>query len=319
MEVPKLGRIEQEDLRKIWANEAHDFTPWLANHLGLLGKELGMDLVLDRPEARVGRFSLDILAKEGAERTVVIENQLEATNHGHLGQLLTYAAGNDARIVIWITREFGDEHRATIDWLNARTRDEVDFYGVEVRVVKIGDSLPAPDFRLVARPNTWSRQTSRATSPESENLRQFHQQIVDRLRKNSHTNVMRAYIEWNSILSDVQGQDCRYFWGISRGKPRPVEVYLEIRTGNQEDYENDKRIFTSLELDKNDIEEKLGEKLDWKGDWKIQIKLRGQQASINDPPERLNKISNWIFEHLLKLKRVFDPRLKQIKRQLPPE
>ncbi len=311
MGVPKLGRIEQVDIRKIWPNEARDFTPWLAEHLDLLGKELGMDLVQVQQEAPVGRFSLDILATDGPERTVVIENQLEATNHSHLGQLLTYAAGNDARIVIWITREFGDEHRAAIDWLNTRTREEVDFYGVEVRVFKIGDSLPAPDFRLVARPNTWSRQTRRTASPESEKQRQFHQQIVDRLRKNGHTNVTRANVEWNSIRSDVP--DSRYFWWIARGQPRSVQVYLEIRT------ENSVEILSSLEAHKETIEAELGTKLEWKRHGKVQIILPGRDASINDPQEKLNKTGNWIFDHLLKLKEVFEPRLKQIERQSPPE
>ena len=313
MGVSELGRIQAVDIRKIWPDEASDFTPWLANHLGLLGKELGMDLALVQPEARVGRFSLDILAKEGAERTVVIENQLEETNHGHLGQLLTYAAGNDAHIVIWITCEFRDEHRDAIDWLNARTRDEVDFYGVEVRVVKIGDSLPAPDFRLVAFPNTWSRQTRRAASPESEKLRRFHQEIVDRLRKGGHTNVTRANVEYNSILSDVQGADFRYFWWMAKGRPRSVQVYLEIRT------ENAREAFSSLEEHTEAIEAELGATLEWKRHGKVQIKLSGEEASINDPPEKLNQITEWILEHLLKLKQIFDPRLQQILGQSPPE
>ena len=120
-----------------------------------------MDLEQVRQEAPVGRYYLDILAKDRAGRRVVIENQLEETNHDHLGKLLTYAARYDARVVIWVTRQFTDEHRAAIEWLNTRTRKKVAFYGVEVGVIKIEESLCTPVFHLAARPNSWSKQTKR--------------------------------------------------------------------------------------------------------------------------------------------------------------
>ena len=311
MGVPELGRIEQEDIRKIWPDEARDFTPWLAKDLDLLGKVLGMDLELVQTEAPVGDLSLDILAKDETGKTVAIENQLEATNHDHLGRLLIYAAGRDARVVIWVATQFKDGHRAAINRLNTWTREEVDFYGVEVRVVKIGDSLPAPDFRLVAGPDTWSRQTNRAASPEAEKLRQFHQQIVDRLRKEGLTDATRVNVEYNSIPSNAPG--FRYFWWMNRGKARPVEVYLEITAENSEE------IFSVLEADKETIEAELGEKLEWKQHGNLQIFLLGEKASISDSPEKLDEIKDWIFEHLLKLKQVFDPRLEEILGQSPPE
>ena len=313
----ELGKIEQQDVRKIWPGEARDFTPWLANNLSVLGKVLGMGqmgLELVQTEAPVGRYFLDILAKDREGRRVVVENQLAETNHDHLGKLLTYAARYDARVVIWVVARFTDEHRAAIDWLNTWTRKKVAFYGVEVRVVKIGDSLPAPDFRLVVRPDTWSRQTRRDASPDNEKQRQFNQKILDRLREQGLTDTIGAILNWNSIPSKVSG--FRYYWSMDRKKAQTVAVYLEMKTG---DPEYEKKIFDSLNSAKSGIEESLGRELRWKGHGKIQIMLLGEEAWINDPHEKLKEIRDWIIKHLLKLKQVFDPRLEEIVSQLPRE
>lgn len=149
------GRIEQLEVREIWEDEAADFTPWLAENLDLIGEELGLDLELVETEKPIGSFYLDLLAKDGDGRLVAIENQLEWTDHSHLGQLLTYAVKCDARTAIWIAPMFRYEHRETIDRLNEWTGDKIQFYGVEVKVIKIGDSSPAPDIRAVAVPDGW--------------------------------------------------------------------------------------------------------------------------------------------------------------------
>ncbi len=161
MTAQKLGTLEEVDLREIWPHEANDFTPWLAEHLGLLGDALGMRLKLVQREHTVGQYGLDILAEEAEGGNVVIENQLEWTNHSHLGQLLTYAAGCETeegvQYAVWIARHFTAEHRAALNWLNQLNPGKVWFYGVEVRVVKVGDSLPAVDFHVVAAPKEWWR------------------------------------------------------------------------------------------------------------------------------------------------------------------
>lgn len=155
MTTPNLAKIERiADLRATWPNEAQYFTPWLADNIGELGEVLGMDLELKGTEAAVGSYFLDILATDlNSRRPVIIENQLEATDHSHLGQLLTYAAGFDAGVVVWVTREFRDEHRQALDWLNQRTDGNTEFFGVVVELWRIGDSLPAPHFNLVSVPN----------------------------------------------------------------------------------------------------------------------------------------------------------------------
>lgn len=155
----KLGRIgEIKNLREIWANEASDFTKWLAEeeNLNLLSEAVGVDLELIKTEADVGRYSVDVLAKESnTERKVVIENQIEPTNHDHLGKVITYAAGHDAALAIWIVRDAKEEHAKAVEWLNDHTDDSIGFFLLEIRVLKIDDSLPAPQFKAIVKPNEW--------------------------------------------------------------------------------------------------------------------------------------------------------------------
>ena len=157
---PDLATIQRVDLRGVWSSEAADFTPWLAENIGKLGEALGMELEVEAQEAPVGGFALDILARDPENnRQVVIENQLGATDHTHLGQLLTYAAGFDANVIVWIARNFRDEHRGALDLLNRRTGEDTEFFGIEVELWRIDDSRPAPNFKLVATPNEWRKQT----------------------------------------------------------------------------------------------------------------------------------------------------------------
>ena len=150
------GRIERLEVREAWADEAADFTPWLAQNLDTLGWELGLNLELVETEKAVGSFYLDILARDVDNGTLVaIENQLEWSDHSHLGQLLTYAAKCEATAAVWIASEFRYEHRETINRLNQWTGNKIRWYGIEVRCIKIGDSSPAPDFRVVAAPDGW--------------------------------------------------------------------------------------------------------------------------------------------------------------------
>ena len=155
-----LGTIKKVDLKSVWPHEALDFTKWLAeeSNLALLSEAVGMDLELREVESAVGSFRADIYAADTATNArVIIENQLEDTNHDHLGKIITYAAGKDAQAVIWIVRHARDEHRQAIEWLNAHTDDEAAFFLVEIEVWSIGDSLPAPRFNVVEQPNEWAR------------------------------------------------------------------------------------------------------------------------------------------------------------------
>ena len=175
-----LGKLERVEVRDTWPNEAQHFTPWLASEPGLklLGETLGVELELETTEKFVGPFKADILAKRTDtvdDHYVLIENQLERTDHLHLGQLLTYAAGLKAATIIWVAINFTDEHRAALDWLNEITADSFEFYGLEIELWKIGESAPAPKLNLVVRPNDWSRATKSASASDLSPLKKQQQ------------------------------------------------------------------------------------------------------------------------------------------------
>ena len=160
LDSKNLGRLRRvADPRKVWVSESGDFTPWLAENIDVLADELGLTLTVVGTEIAVGDFRVDIQAEDGDGRPVVIENQLDRTDHNHLGQCLVYAAGLEASTVIWITTQFRDDFRRALDWLNERTDKGVQFFGVEVSVVQISDSGPrAPVFEVVSRPNDWQKE-----------------------------------------------------------------------------------------------------------------------------------------------------------------
>ena len=199
MTTPKLGRMEKVGLREAWANEASHFTPWLAKaeNLTLLGEAIGRDLETHAEEHRVGPFRADLLCRETmSERWVLIENQLERTDHSHLGQLLTYAAGLSTVTVVWIAERFTDEHRAALDWLNQKTPEDISFFGLEVELWRIGASLMAPKFNVVSKPNEWTRQITAST--DTSESKQFCQEY------------------WSGVLAEIAPS------GILSGEPRPL-------------------------------------------------------------------------------------------------
>lgn len=161
MTDPVFASLADVPLREAWAHEAHRFTPWLAANLERLSTIIGIPLELTGTEMRVGTFSADILARNAADDSVVlIENQLEGSDHTHLGQIMTYLAGLEAQTMVWVAPSFRDEHLSAIRWLNEHTVDPFAFFAVRVRVVRIADSPYAPLFEVQERPNNWDRQVS---------------------------------------------------------------------------------------------------------------------------------------------------------------
>tara|TARA_B100001105_G_C22006770_1_gene279750 strand:- start:34 stop:459 length:426 start_codon:yes stop_codon:yes gene_type:complete len=139
----QLSKIKRVDLRKVWKNEALDFTTWLAEseNLELLSEEIEIEISLIQTEASVGKFKVDILAEENnTGRKIVIENQLDSTDHDHLGKIITYASGFDAEIVIWIVQNVRDEHKQAIDWLNEHTDQKVNIFAIQMEVWQIAES-----------------------------------------------------------------------------------------------------------------------------------------------------------------------------------
>ncbi len=308
MELKALGTLRRLDVREIWPNEARDFTPWLVENLPLLGQTLGMDLELVSREAAVGAFSLDVLARDlGANRVVVIENQLEVTNHDHLGKLLTYAAGHDAGAMVWIARELREEHRQALDWLNQHTDENIDFYGVVVEALQIDDSKPACSFKLVAFPNEWTKEAKGpggGVSPRREAYRAFFQQLLDDLReKHKFTGARVAQPQsWYAFSSGTTG----FVYSFSFTGQAEVRAELYIDRG---DAGENKGAFDALQQKREAIEREFGEPLQWerldeKRASRVAIYRKG---SIDDEPQVLEDIRKWATEHLLRLKKVFSP------------
>ncbi|GAB5473906.1 MAG: DUF4268 domain-containing protein [Maribacter sp.] len=166
-----LGKLTKIDLRKFWKHEALDFTRWLAQeeNIQLLSDEIGISLVDVRPEEAIGRYSVDIVASdEDSDKKIIIENQLESTDHKHLGQLITYASGFNASIVIWIVKDAREEHQKAVEWLNNNTTSQLSFFLIQMELWQIGHSPFAPKFHVLVEPNDWAKQLQNAPSDSKE-------------------------------------------------------------------------------------------------------------------------------------------------------
>ena len=156
----KLGRIKEVDIRSVWPHEQYDFSKWLAEeeNIRALGEEMNLSLTDVDTERFAGSYRCDIICKdELTGKSVLIENQLEQTNHDHLGKIITYASGLDASVVVWIVAKARDEHASAIEWLNKHTDDDLSFFLIEVHAYTIGDSAPAPMFKIVEQPNDFAK------------------------------------------------------------------------------------------------------------------------------------------------------------------
>lgn len=263
--MEQLGRLENVDIRAVWQHEARDFTPWLLAHADHLAETLGIDLELEQSEHPVGGFSLDLVGRDLTNDAVlIVENQLEGTDHNHLGQILTYAAGTDASTIVWISTAFREEHRQAIDWLNEQTREDVRFFGVELRVVRIASSLPAPLFGLVAEPNDWQKQVRSATrggrvGTKTALYQEFWRKFLERLRE-EHPDWSRARTpssqNWMDFPSHVKGT--RLNPSFAQGARLRHELYID--TGDRE--RND-AIFEHYLAQRDAIEATYGRPLEW--------------------------------------------------------
>ena len=327
MTTPNLAKIERVDLSEVWANEAQHFTPWLAENIDELGETLRMQLEWQETEAAVGRFSLDIRAiatsPDREDRSVVIENQFGMTNHDHLGKLLTYAAGFNANVAVWLTGDFRDEHKQALDWLNEHTDEKTEFFGVFIELLRIGDSLPAPLFNLFATPKNWERQPDRkksgeassAPSERAERYGNFFQPLVDTLRqKHNFTNARKAGPNhWVSFSTGHR----QIKWGANFTRPQlaRVEVYIDREASWNAN------LLENLKQRKDEIENKLGQTLDWQpleNRRACRIALT-RSGSIDANPNELSEIGQWMIDNLLKFKDVFSPHLTELVGQNPPQ
>ena len=323
MTTPNLAKIERVDLREAWPNEARDFTPWLADNIAELGEALGMDLELQQTEASVGGYSLDVLATDlNQNRPVIIENQLETTNHDHLGKLLTYAAGYDANVIVWLTREFRDEHRQALDWLNQRTGEDTEFFGVEVELWRIGDSPFAPHFKLVATPNEWRKAQIRTASlsPREDRSREFRQRLIEAIHIRGfprRTHRKQSAAPWVVIEYPIPHVRYAVIW--HNGIPG-VEMIAE--RAESEGREWSQKIIELLRRNRSNIESDLIsidriERFAWEAPPE---RSRGRVAIYRDGNvyqnmESWDEFQDWMIQKLHKFREVITPRLQEFAAQ----
>ena len=310
----KLATIDKVDLREVWPNEAADFTPWLEENIAELGSALGMDLEVQAREAPVGTNRLDLLASDGSGRTVVIENQLGITDHSHLGQLLTYMAGFDANVIVWIAKKFRDEHAEALSLLNRRTGEGTEFFGIEVELWSIDESRPAVNFNLVTAPSEWGKQTA-STSPAGvsarrERYRDFFQGLMDTLREEHRfTNARKAQPQSWYYFSAGHAQRAQYGASFATGARARIELYIDSG-----DKDWNKSLFDRLFERRSDIESEVAEELEWErlDDRRASRIAVVRPGSIDDDEDTLEEIQDWMVDRLLKFKEVFAPRLAEL-------
>lgn len=301
-----LGQLKEiKDLRKVWPHEALDFTPWLAeeDNLALLADAVGLEITVDETESKVGDFNVDIYAKEtGTERKIIIENQLEDTNHDHLGKLITYASGKDADIVIWIVKRAREEHRAAIEWLNEHTDENISFFLVEIKLYKIGDSEPAVKFEIIEKPNNWTKEVKKQSlnAPRHqfrlEYWTAFNDYAFTQTTFAKHFNRRKPSTDHWMTLS--LGSSAYHIDILTLKNRNAISVELYIS--------DDKSIYHQLFKYKDDIEVELGFALDWR-------ELPDKKASriIIEKPVKLDNHDEWdqqfawLVDVCIKFKKVF--------------
>ncbi len=289
-----LGDIHTVDLRTIFQDEAQHFTPWLAEQerLDQLGEALNLDLSFIEAEGEVGSLRVDIVA-ESDLGVVVIENQLDKTDHDHLGKLLSYAAGRDARVLIWVATELKDEHRAALDWLNRWTPEDLEIYGVEVRAIQIDQSNPAVEFRPVAFPNTWSRHAqtrSASMSDDEKDLRlAFFEELIDKARDLGLRPTSKAPATRSKSFfcqDDILKRGFRYWVDL---KNNQAVVKLEVQRGNDE---VNNRVHVAMRARREEIVRELGFEFDVSPP-ETQCRVRvTRPASIFDSPKKTPRDPN---------------------------
>lgn len=303
MQLGKMKKIK--DLRSVWKNEPKNFSKWLSEeeNLNLLGNEIGVDITLDQLESRVGDFSVDILATEvDTNKKIIIENQLEDTNHDHLGKIITYASGKNAEIIIWIVKRAREEHRKAIEWLNDNIDAKISFFLVEIELSQIDNSPLAPHFNVIERPNDWAKNVKNLESlSETKQLQyKFWQAFCDYAFKRD--DMEREFSQrkthpqhWYTL--GVPGKQYTINTAVNTQKKQiSVDIYIP----------NDKNFFHEILNEKQKIENMFGSSLEWieaEKDCRIVAKKNVDIKNSFDN-NNWNQLFDWLITTSLKMKEI---------------
>lgn len=306
-----LGKLNHLDPRVQWSDESKNFTPWLSSQegLNLLGETLGLELELEDTEVYVGNYRADIVAKDNiSNEYVVIENQLSSTDHDHIGKLLTYAASFEAGTIVWIARNFREEHRQALDWFNEITIKNVDFFGIEIELLQIADSPYAPNLKLVSKPNEWTRsiRSQKQSLTEGDTL------------KLEYWTAFNEYIKNNNVKINQRKAAAQHWYDVAIGKSG-VHFSLTLRINKKdiacEVYMGDKKakdLFNYLLDYKEDVENIIEEEMEWKElpeGKSSRIVLR----NFLDPTKQENweDCFKWYAQTIEKFRKAFVKRIKE--------
>ncbi len=300
-----LGILKTVPARLKWNKEASDFTPWLAENIKELNSALGLELEVVNIEVECGPFSADILAKDtGTDKYVVIENQLEKTNHDHLGKAVTYASVLDASTIIWIATQFTEEHKKALDWLNDHTSDDISLYGVQVELWQIDNSNPALRFNIISRPNLAVRQAT--ISKNSDEL------SAKRKIQLEFWNKFKDKAAKTKKIASLQTPRPQYWFDISLGKSN---IHLSNICNTDNDtvgvrvYIRNQIVDTMLpylESKKLEIETAIGQPLQWNPnpENKDKVILLLHSTDFGDPV-KVDEAVDWLVQYSIKFKDIF--------------
>lgn len=261
MAIAKMGKLKEVDIRKLWGHEQYDFSNWLADNLDALNDEIGLTLSEVEKEVYVGSYRCDLLGQdEMTGEKVIIENQLETSNHDHLGKIITYASGLDASVIVWIVKEAREEHRSAIEWLNNNTAKNINFFLIEIHAYQIGNSDYAPKFVVVEKPNDFIKNAKNQSGSGEMNKRQsqiiefwtqFNEMVAEKGRP---FNIRKATTDhWYNIAIGISGAHVALDL-VNKENCVVVELYIS----------DDKELFDRLYENKEEIEGKMGLSLDWR-------------------------------------------------------
>jgi hypothetical protein len=308
-----LAKLNKIELREIWGHEALDFTRWLAQkeNLDILSEETGIELKLVKTEANVGKFSVDILAEEEVSgRKIIIENQLEGTNHDHLGKIITYASGYDAEIIMWIVKDVRDEHQKAIEWLNEHTDENISFFLIKLELWQIENSNPAPKFEIIVSPNEWAKviKTNQATGDLTNT----------KLQQLDFWGKFKSYAQEIDSNLRLQTPRPQHWYDVSIGNSE-CHVALTINTREKllgcEIYINQsKELFNFFRELKNDVEKEIGEEAIWVDAAKAsRIKIHKSVTSVFDPAS-LEQHFAWLYEKTVLFRKTFGKYLAEYRK-----
>ena len=313
-----LGRLEKVDLRQVWQREDVHFTPWLAqaDNIALLGEALGLELEVEAVEQSVGPFRADIICSDTVNGArVLIENQLERTDHGHLGQLLTYAAGLEAVTIVWIASKVADEHRKACDWLNEITAEGIHFFALEIELWRIGGSPAAPKFNIVSQPNDWGNKVASARRAlesldlgETAQLQIIYWAEVQRLLEASGGPVRARKNVSGSWVGHGIGRSGLGLNAVMHTRKHLLRVELYFSGPLA------KRNFYDLKAHQVEIEAELGYDLDWQeldGRKEARVCMWRADSDFRDRSQWPAQ-HQWLVQSLNAMHRAFKPYVDQL-------